>query len=139
MPSSSHRLPNQRNLKKLNHDGDIPYRLSLSDFELKQTLGAGSSARVHLARCKINHKYYALKAINKKDLMTQRQVQHAQNERDVLGLVSHPFLVKLWSTFQNETHVFLVMDYLPGGELFRLIRKNKVLFSYNEKKKNADN
>jgi protein kinase A len=102
-------------------------RLSLEDFEIKQTLGTGSSARVHLARSKINRKYYAIKAINKKDLMSRHQVEHAHNEREVLGSVSHPFLVKLWGTFQSESHVFLVMDYVPGGELFRLIRKNKVL------------
>ncbi|KAI9483193.1 MAG: camp-dependent protein kinase 3 [Benjaminiella poitrasii] len=100
-------------------------RLSLHDFEIKQTVGTGSSARVHLARSKINCKYYAIKAINKKDLVTKRQLEHVHNERAILNTVSHPFMVKLWGTFQTESHVFLVMDYIPGGELFRLIRKKK--------------
>jgi protein kinase A len=60
-------------------------------------------------------------------LVSRRQVEHAHNERDILGSVSHPFLVKLWGTFQSETHVFLVTDYVPGGELFRIIRKYKKL------------
>lgn len=102
------------------------HRLSLDDFVIKQTVGTGSSARVHLAKSKLNGKYYAIKAINKKDLVTKRQVEHANNERDVLGSVSHPFLVKLWGSFQSESHVFLVMDYVPGGELFRVLRKKKV-------------
>lgn len=104
------------------------YRLSLDDFVIKQTVGTGSSARVHLAECKIDGKYYAIKAINKTDLLSKRQVEHANNERDILGYVSHPFLVKLWGSFQSESHVFLVMDYIPGGELFHQLRKNKVTF-----------
>ncbi|CAO3621709.1 unnamed protein product [Mucor fragilis] len=101
------------------------HRLSLNDFIIKQTVGTGSSARVHLAKSKVNGKYYAIKAISKKDLVSKRQVEHANNERDVLGSVSHPFLVKLWGSFQSESHVFLVMDYVPGGELFRQLRKRK--------------
>lgn len=102
------------------------HRLSLDDFIIKQTVGTGSSARVHLAKSKVNGKYYAIKAISKKDLISKRQIEHANNERDVLGSVSHPFLVKLWGSFQSESHVFLVMDYVPGGELFRQLRKQKV-------------
>ncbi|KAL7329129.1 cAMP-dependent protein kinase catalytic subunit [Mucor circinelloides] len=100
-------------------------RLSLDDFIIKQTVGTGSSARVHLAKSKVNDKYYAIKAISKKDLVSKRQIEHANNERDILGSVSHPFLVKLWGSFQSESHVFLVMDYVPGGELFRQLRKQK--------------
>lgn len=101
------------------------HRLSLQDFDIKQTVGTGSFARVHLAQNKTDKKYYAIKAINKKDLMSHRQVEHAQNERHILGSVSHPFIVKLWGTFQTESHVFLVMDYVPGGELFRRLRNHK--------------
>lgn len=99
--------------------------MSLDDFDIKQTVGTGSFARVHLAKSKINQKYYAIKAIDKKDLVTRRQLAHAQNERLILSSVSHPFVVKLWGTFQSESHVFLVMDYISGGELFRMIRKQK--------------
>lgn len=101
-------------------------RLSLDDFTIKQTVGIGSSARVHLVKSKANGKYYAMKAISKKDILSKRQVQHAQNERETLSYVNHPFLVKLWGTFQSESHVFLIMDYAPGGELFRVIRNKKV-------------
>lgn len=118
-----------RNQYNLTHD-DTHYKthqLSLDDFILKQTLGTGSSARVHLAKTRVSNKYYAIKAINKKDLVSGRQVEHAHNEREILGFVSHPFMVKLWDTFQSDSHVFLVLDYVPGGELFREIRKNKKL------------
>lgn len=115
------------------------HRLTIDDFVIKQTVGIGSSARVHLAKSKTNSKYYAIKAISKKDLMTKRQVEHAQNERQTLSYVNHPFLVKLWGTFQSESHVFLVMDYVPGGELFRVIRKKRVKKNITYKKKTCFN
>ncbi|KAI8091288.1 kinase-like domain-containing protein [Gilbertella persicaria] len=102
-------------------------RLSLSDFSIKKTVGTGSTARVHLAKSKANGHYYAIKAIDKKDLVSKRQVEHALNEKQILSSVSHSFLVNYWGSFQTSTHVFLVMDYIPGGELFHLIREKKKL------------
>lgn len=125
LPVSSFLVPNQYALNKPPVETRKTLRLTLEDFNIKQTVGTGSFARVHLAQSKINDKYYAIKAINKKDLVSRRQVEHAQNERYILGSVSHPFIVKLWGTFQSESHVFLVMDYIPGGELFRQIRTKK--------------
>ncbi|KAI8979520.1 kinase-like domain-containing protein [Mycotypha africana] len=116
---------NATQTEKPYHRSTSRKRLSLDDFCIKQTVGTGSSARVHLAKSKINGKYYAVKAINKKDLVSRRQVEHVQNEREILGSVSHPFLVRLWGTFQTESHVFFVMDYVPGGEVFRKLRKKK--------------
>ncbi|KAI8887350.1 camp-dependent protein kinase 3 [Backusella circina FSU 941] len=102
-------------------------KLSLDDFIIKETIGTGSFARVHLTQCKKDEKFYAIKAISKKDLVTKRQVEHGNNEREIMSLVSHPFLVNLHGTFQTESHVFLVMDYVPGGELFRVIKHFKIL------------
>lgn len=125
LPVSSFHVPNQYALNEPPVETRKKLRLTLEDFDIKQTVGTGSFARVHLAQSKVNDKYYAIKAINKKDLVSRRQVEHAQNERYILGSVSHPFIVKLWGTFQSESHVFLVMDYVPGGELFRQIRTKK--------------
>ncbi|CEP17851.1 hypothetical protein [Parasitella parasitica] len=124
-PSSTSDIPILKQYNYNQHHYHRSHRLSLNDFLIKQTVGTGSSARVHLAQSKVNGKYYAIKALSKKSLVTKCQVEHANNERDVLGSVSHPFLVKLWGSFQSETHVFLVMDYIPGGELFRRLRKEK--------------
>ncbi|KAI8365469.1 kinase-like domain-containing protein [Choanephora cucurbitarum] len=107
--------------------GKQPGRLSLSDFNIKKTIGTGSTARVHLARSRVNGCYYAIKAIDKKDLVSKRQVEHAHNEKEILSEVKHPFLVNYHGSFQTSTHVFLVMDYVVGGELFQLIREKKKL------------
>lgn len=123
LPPSS--LPDQYMLTK-SKKFPKTHMLSLEDFDIKQTVGTGSFARVHVAKSKANGKYYAIKAIDKKDLLSRRQVEHVHNEREVLSIVSHPFLIKFWGTFQSETHVFFVMDYVPGGELFRLIKNKKL-------------
>jgi protein kinase A len=106
-------------------------KLSLDDFMIKETIGTGSFARVHLTQCKKDGKFYAIKAISKKDLVTRRQVEHGNNEREVMSMVSHPFLVTLYGTFQTESHVFLVMDYIPGGELCGVIKHFKVINQYS--------
>ncbi|KAG0188912.1 camp-dependent protein kinase catalytic subunit [Apophysomyces sp. BC1034] len=100
-------------------------QLALTDFVLKETLGTGSFGRVHLAQSKINHRHYAIKALNKFDIVRLKQVEHTNNEPAILRDICHPFLVTLWGTFQDDSFLFMVMDYVPGGELFRILRKQK--------------
>ncbi|KAI8334196.1 kinase-like domain-containing protein [Chlamydoabsidia padenii] len=101
------------------------HKLSLNHFILEKTVGTGSFGRVHLAQGRTTGRFYAIKALRKQELVDRRQVEHANNERVILRSVDHPFVVKLWDTFQDEGHVFFVMSYVPGGELFRILRKNK--------------
>jgi len=97
--------------------------LGLKNFELIRTLGTGSFGRVHLAQSKINHHYYAIKVLRKIDIVKLKQVEHTKNERSILCHVQHPFLVNLWGTFQDDANLYMVMDYVQGGELFSLMRK----------------
>lgn len=101
-------------------------KLKLDDFVLKRTVGTGSFGRVHLAQSKVNGKHYAIKALDKYDVVRLKQVEHINNEPTILKDVTHPFLVTLWDAFQDDTHLFMVMDYVPGGELFSILRKHKV-------------
>ncbi|RCH79277.1 camp-dependent protein kinase catalytic subunit [Rhizopus stolonifer] len=100
-------------------------KLRLDDFVLKRTVGTGSFGRVHLAQSKVNGKHYAIKALDKYDIVRLKQVEHINNEPTILREISHPFLVTLWDAFQDDTHLFMVMDYVPGGELFSMLRKEK--------------
>ncbi|KAI9320112.1 camp-dependent protein kinase catalytic subunit beta [Dichotomocladium elegans] len=97
----------------------------LDTYTILQTLGTGCIGRVHLAQSRINNQYYAIKALSKYDVVRLRQTEHVNNERSILSNVSHPFTVNLIDTFQNDTHLFLVMDYAQGGEMFRLLRQQK--------------
>ncbi|CAE6384396.1 unnamed protein product [Rhizoctonia solani] len=98
---------------------------SLKDFRILHTLGTGSFGRVHLACSRHNHRHYAVKVLNKAKVVQQKQVEHTNSERSVLALVRHPFIVNLWGTFQDVNNLFMVMDFVPGGELFTLLRKSR--------------
>lgn len=100
-------------------------RYKLSDFEFLRTLGTGSFGRVHLVRSAHNKRYYAIKVLRKAHVVKMKQVEHANNEHSVLSMVRHPFLINLWGTFQDNSFLFMVMDFVPGGELFTLLRHSR--------------
>ncbi|CAG8604652.1 8198_t:CDS:2 [Funneliformis caledonium] len=97
----------------------------LSDFTICRTLGTGSFGRVHLAQSKYNNKFYAMKVLKKSEVVRLKQVEHTNNEKHILEQVQHPFLVNLWGTFQDSTNLYMVMDYVVGGELFSILRKSQ--------------
>lgn len=55
-----------------------------------------------------------------------KQIEHTNDERRMLQRVKHPFLVTLWGTFQDAKNLYMVMDFVEGGELFSLLRKSQV-------------
>lgn len=97
----------------------------LNDFQILRTLGTGSFGRVHLVRSNHNGIFYALKVLKKQTIVKLKQVEHTNDERTMLSIVSHPFLIRMWGTFQDAEQVFMVMDYIEGGELFSLLRKSQ--------------
>ncbi|KAF5357405.1 hypothetical protein D9758_005952 [Tetrapyrgos nigripes] len=98
----------------------------LDDFIINRTLGTGSFGRVHLVRSKHNLRFYAIKVLNKQRIVRSKQVEHTNNEQAMLFSVKHPFIINLWGTFQDHTNLYMVMDFVPGGELFTLIRRSNV-------------
>jgi protein kinase A len=101
-------------------------KYSLGDFEILRTLGTGSFGRVHLVQSKHNQRFYAVKVLKKQQVVKMKQVEHTNDERRMLQEVKHPFLVTLWGTFQDSKNLYLVMDFVEGGELFSLLRKSQV-------------
>jgi protein kinase A len=100
-------------------------KYTLQDFQILRTLGTGSFGRVHLVRSVHNNRYYAVKVLKKAQIVKMKQVEHTNDERRMLKLVEHPFLVRMWGTFQDSRNLFMVMDYIEGGELFSLLRKSQ--------------
>ena len=101
-------------------------KYSLNDFDLLRTLGTGSFGRVHLVQSKHNQRFYAVKVLKKAQVVKMKQVEHTNDERRMLGEVKHPFLITLWGTFQDAKNLYMVMDFVEGGELFSLLRKSGV-------------
>lgn len=101
-------------------------KYSLEDFSIQRTLGTGSFGRVHLVQSKHNHRFYAIKVLKKAQVVKMKQVEHTNDERRMLQRVRHPFLITLWGTFQDSNNLYMVMDFVEGGELFSLLRKSQV-------------
>lgn len=105
-------------------------KYSLEDFTLQRTLGTGSFGRVHLAQSKHNHRFYAMKVMKKAQIVKMKQIEHTNDERRMLSRARHSFLITLWGTWQDSRNLYMVMDFVEGGELFSLLRKSQVsLFS----------
>ncbi|KAJ7579314.1 kinase-like domain-containing protein [Mycena floridula] len=96
----------------------------LQDFIIQRTLGTGSFGRVHLVRSKHNLRFYAIKVLNKEKVVKMKQIEHTNNEQGILQTVQHPFIVNLWGSFQDTSNLYMVMDFVPGGELFTLLRRS---------------
>lgn len=101
-------------------------KYNLQDFDIQRTLGTGSFGRVHLVQSKHNQRYYAVKVLKKAQVVKMKQVEHTNDERKMLQAVKHPFLITLWGTFQDSKNLYMVMDFVEGGELFSLLRKSQV-------------
>lgn len=101
-------------------------KYTLTDFNIQRTLGTGSFGRVHLVQSKHNQRFYAVKVLKKAQVVKMKQVEHTNDERRMLQRCKHPFLVTLWGTWQDSKNLYMVMDFIEGGELFSLLRKSQV-------------
>ncbi|XP_013918452.1 PREDICTED: ribosomal protein S6 kinase alpha-1 [Thamnophis sirtalis] len=106
-----------------------------SQFELLKVLGQGSFGKVFLVR-KItppdNGHLYAMKVLKKATLKVRDRAR-TKMERDILVEVNHPFIVKLHYAFQTEGKVYLILDFLRGGDLFMRLSK-EVMFTEEDVK-----
>ena len=95
---------------------------SLAEFELGRVVGTGSFGRVRLARHAATGLAVAIKTLAKAAVLANGQVRHVLNERDLLRLVDHPAFVRLLGSFADATCLHLVLEFVPGGELFTYLR-----------------
>ena len=77
-------------------------------------------------RKKLTNQIFALKVLDKSHMRKFGQVENTKQERRVLEIVNHPFIVKLHFAFQTHDKLCLVLDFVNGGELFSYIAKEKV-------------
>jgi protein kinase X len=94
----------------------------LEDLEIKNTLGTGTFGRVVLVRHKPSLEYFALKMLPITEVVRLKQVEHVKNEKEILLAVKHPFIVKLLWTDHNDRFLYMLLEYICGGELFTYLR-----------------
>jgi len=97
--------------------------INLSEFEMLKILGIGTYGKVQLARYKPENTFYCIKILNRYTIFRHKQIEHVQNEKNVLASVRHPNIVRLFGSTNDSENLYLVMEYIPGGELFTYIRR----------------
>ncbi|KNC80538.1 AGC/RSK/RSKP70 protein kinase [Sphaeroforma arctica JP610] len=103
-----------------------------TSFELLKVLGQGGYGKVFLVRkvtgARTQGEYFAMKVLKKATIVRkQKDTEHIKTERSVLEEVVHPFIVNLKYAFQTGGKLYLILQYLPGGELFTFLEKEGVL------------
>lgn len=100
-------------------------RMSKKKFIIGATLGTGTFGRVRLVTYKHQDRsfYFALKMMKKSEIIRLKQVEHIKAEKAILSRINHPFIVNLYSSWQDEHSLYMCMEYIIGGELFSQLRK----------------
>lgn len=98
-------------------------KMDRSMFKKIKTIGVGAFGEVALVRKTDANLLYAMKTLRKADVLKRNQVAHVKAERDILAEADNEWVVKLYYSFQDEEHLYFVMDYIPGGDLMSLLIK----------------
>ena len=96
---------------------------SIKDFEIIKPISKGAFGSVFLAKKKVSGDYYAIKVLKKADMIAKNQITNVKAERMILmKQAESPFVAKLYFTFQSKENLYLVMEYLNGGDCAALIK-----------------
>jgi len=98
---------------------DNSYRLR--DMQKVRILGVGTFGKVWLVNHKRSNKPFALKMLEKNEIIGHHQVEGVIREKNIMSSLDHPFVVNLISTFQDQSSLFMLIELVQGGELFSVI------------------
>ncbi|XP_063902322.1 serine/threonine-protein kinase greatwall-like [Zophobas morio] len=93
----------------------------IQDFQLLKPISKGAFGKVYVARKKTTMDLYAIKVIRKSDMIKKNMVDAVLTEKFALSILDNPYVVKLYYSFQNAKYLFLVMEFLVGGDLASLL------------------
>ncbi|ORC87110.1 protein kinase [Trypanosoma theileri] len=117
----NNRIPNDDTLR-FHNSSVVRTDVSLRDFILVTTIGRGTFGKVIKVIFREDGKTYAMKVLNKCIIHKRRMIDYIKEEKNILTtLTPHPYVVTCHFAFQTDYHLFFVLDYLPGGELYSLM------------------
>lgn len=102
-------------------------KLQIAQFHIITQVGQGGYGEVFLARKRETGQICALKKLRKRVLVKMDEVRHVLIERDILTATRTPWLVRLLYAFQDREHVYLAMEYVPGGDFRTLLNQSGIL------------
>ena len=108
-------------------------KVTVFDFDPVKIIGKGAFGEVRVVRYKPTGEVFAMKKLNKTEMLYKNQVQHVKAERNILATVENPWIVELKYSFQDEKNLYLVMEYLGGGDLMTLLIRKNVLSEVESK------
>ena len=109
-----------------NKDGNpLGISLKINDFQRLKLLGKGSFGEVYLSKLRINDKIYAMKILNKNFIRESHQEEHTKIERDLLSRINCIFIVAIKFALQDKDNLYIISEFMQGGELFFHLRKEK--------------
>ncbi|KAJ8440815.1 hypothetical protein Cgig2_000703 [Carnegiea gigantea] len=103
------------------------HKMGVDDFELLTMIGKGAFGEVRICREKTSGNVYAMKKLKKSEMLRRGQVEHVKAERNLLAEVDSNCIVKLYYSFQDEEYLYLIMEYLPGGDMMTLLMRKDTL------------
>jgi len=103
-------------------DAQQQVSVSIEDFELIKPISEGAYGKVFLARKSGTLDLFAIKVMRKLDTIRKNAVEMVNNERNILATSDNPFVVRFYYSFTSEDSLFLVMEYLPGGDCYSLLQ-----------------
>ena len=90
-------------------------------FKIEKSIGKGAFGKVFLVTMKTTGKQYAMKVLNKKEIIKNRLIRYAVTEKNVVTKIEHPFIVRCYFSFQTKDMLYMILEYCPNGNLGDLL------------------
>ena len=103
-------------------------QITYNDFQPLKLLGTGSFGRVLLVKYSKNNNLYAMKILSKTQIKLKKQEEHTKTERDLMVKVNCPFVVNIKFAFQDESKLYIVSDFMQGGDMFYHLHTDRKKF-----------
>ena len=111
--------------KKEYQNKQFTHKVTLNDFKILKTLGKGAFGKVLLVHNEELNKYFAMKILKKDFIKKNKQIAHTKVERKILEKIDYPFIAQLFYAFQNKEKLYMITEYMPGGEMFYHLHKEE--------------